>query len=107
MRAFILSRADQALTADDVAQYLNMSVRTLRRRLADIGMCFNDIRLEVRMQAATRYLKYSKMSIERIANVVGYSDQASFTRAFQKWANDTPDAIRRKHRLQQNIMAPN
>ncbi|HNE92449.1 MAG TPA: helix-turn-helix domain-containing protein [Agitococcus sp.] len=107
MRAFILSRADQALTADDVAQYLNMSVRTLRRRLADIGMCFNDIRLEVRMQAATRYLKHSKMSIERIANVVGYSDQASFTRAFQKWANDTPDAIRRKHRLQQNIMAPN
>lgn len=101
IRAYILSRADQALTADDVAQYLNMSVRTLRRRLADIGMSFNDIRLEVRMQAATRYLKHSKMSIERIANVVGYSDQASFTRAFQKWSNDTPDAIRRKHRQQQ------
>ncbi|HNC03900.1 MAG TPA: helix-turn-helix domain-containing protein [Agitococcus sp.] len=106
MRAYILSRADQALTAEDVAQYLNMSVRTLRRRLADIGMSFNDIRLEVRMQAATRYLKYSKLSIERIANIVGYSDQASFSRAFQKWANDTPDATRRKHRQQQTLTIP-
>lgn len=100
MRAYILSRADQALSAEDVAQYLNMSVRTLRRRLADIGLCFNEIRLEVRMQAATRYLKHSKLSIERIANLIGYSDQASFTRAFQKWTHETPDVVRRKYRQQ-------
>lgn len=100
MRAYILTKADESVSAEDVAQYLNMSVRTLRRRLADIGMSFNEIRLEVRMQAATRYLKTSHLSIERIANVVGYSDQASFTRAFQKWAGSTPDVVRRKHRQQ-------
>lgn len=98
MRSYILTHADQALSAEDVAGYLNMSVRTLRRRLADIGMSFNDIRLQVRMQAASRYLKTSNLSIERIATVVGYSDQASFTRAFQKWANETPDVLRRKYR---------
>lgn len=100
MRAYILTKADEAVSAEDVAQFFNMSVRTLRRRLADIGMSFNGIRLEVRMQAAMRYLKTSHLSIERIANVVGYSDQASFTRAFQKWAGSTPDVVRRKHRLQ-------
>ncbi|MBK8326638.1 MAG: helix-turn-helix domain-containing protein [Moraxellaceae bacterium] len=100
MRAYILTKADEAVSAEDVAQFFNMSVRTLRRRLADIGMSFNEIRLEVRMQAAMRYLKTSHLSIERIANVVGYSDQASFTRAFQKWAGSTPDVVRRKHRLQ-------
>lgn len=100
MRAYILTKADEAVSAEEVAQYLNMSVRTLRRRLADIGMSFNEIRLQVRMQAAMRYLKTSHLSIERIANIVGYSDQASFTRAFQKWAGNTPDVIRRKHRQQ-------
>jgi AraC-like DNA-binding protein len=100
MRAYILTKADEAVSAEEVAQYLNMSVRTLRRRLADIGMSFNEIRLQVRMQAAMRYLKTSYLSIERIANIVGYSDQASFTRAFQKWAGNTPDVIRRKHRQQ-------
>ncbi len=98
MRSYILTNADKSITADDVASYLNMSVRTLRRRLADIGMSFNDIRLEVRMQAASRYLKTSNLSIERIADVVGYSDQASFTRAFQKWGGETPDVVRRKYR---------
>ena len=100
MRAYILTKSDEAVSAEDVAQYLNMSVRTLRRRLADIGMSFNEIRLQVRMQAAQRYLKSSHLSIERIANIVGYSDQASFTRAFQKWSGTTPDALRRKHRQQ-------
>lgn len=100
MRAYILTKADESVSAEEVAQYLNMSVRTLRRRLADIGMSFNEIRLQVRMQAAQRYLKSSHLSIERIANIVGYSDQASFTRAFQKWSGITPDALRRKHRRQ-------
>lgn len=100
MRTYILTKADETVSAEDVAQYLNMSVRTLRRRLADIGMSFNEIRLQVRMQAAMRYLKTSHLSIERIANIVGYSDQASFTRAFQKWAGNTPDVVRRKHRQQ-------
>lgn len=98
MRAYILTRVDEGVSADEAAQYLNMSVRTLRRRLADLGMSFNEIRLEVRMQAALRYLKISNFSIERIATNVGYSDQASFTRAFQKWAGETPDVVRRKHR---------
>lgn len=98
MRAYILTHVDEGVSAEDAAQYLNMSVRTLRRRLADLGMSFNEVRLEVRMQAALRYLKISNLSIERISTNVGYSDQASFTRAFQKWAGETPDVVRRKHR---------
>ncbi|PTQ90013.1 helix-turn-helix transcriptional regulator [Agitococcus lubricus] len=101
MRNYILRHVDEALSAEDVANHLNMSVRTLRRRLADIGMSFNEIRLEVRMQTAQRYLKTSNQSIERIANLVGYSDQASFTRAFQKWSNETPDTLRRRYRVKQ------
>jgi AraC-like DNA-binding protein len=98
MRAYLLTQVDQPVSAEDAAQHFHMSVRTLRRRLADLGMSFNDIRLQVRMDAATRYLKASNLSIARISGVVGYSDQASFTRAFQKWCGETPDVVRKKHR---------
>ncbi len=98
MRAYLLTQVDQPISAEDAAQHFHMSVRTLRRRLTDLGMSFNDIRLQVRMDAATRYLKASNLSIARISGGVGYSDQASFTRAFQKWGGETPDVVRKKHR---------
>lgn len=98
MRAYLLTQVDQPVSAEDAAQHFHMSVRTLRRRLTDLGMSFNDIRLQVRMDAATRYLKASNLSIARISGGVGYSDQASFTRAFQKWCGETPDVVRKKHR---------
>jgi len=46
---------------------------------------------------AEQYLKTSDMSIERIADMVGYSDQATFTRAFGEWSDLTPLAVRRLH----------
>jgi AraC-like DNA-binding protein len=98
LRSFLLSHVGRNQSAEDVATHLGMSERTLRRRLADAGMSFNRIRMDVRMQVAERYLKTSDMSIERIADMVGYSDQATFTRAFGEWSELTPLAVRRLHR---------
>lgn len=98
LRSFLLSNIGRNLSAEEVSAQLGMSERTLRRRLADSGMSFNRIRLDVRMQVAERYLKTSDMSIERIAEMVGYSDQATFTRAFGEWSGMTPLVVRRQHR---------
>jgi AraC-like DNA-binding protein len=98
LRSYLLAHIGRNQSAEEVAAHLGMSERTLRRRLADSGMSFNRIRLDVRMQVAERYLKTSDMSIERIATMVGYSDQATFTRAFGDWSDMTPLAVRRKHR---------
>lgn len=98
MRAYLLTQIENPVSAEDAAQHFHISVRTLRRRLADIGMSFNDIRLEVRMHAALRYLKTSNLNLARISGLVGYSDQASFTRAFQKWHGATPDVVRKQYR---------
>ena len=96
MRQYILTHASEPLSAEDVASHFGMSVRTLRRHLAESGFNFQQIRLEVRMNVATRYLTTSHVSIERIATLVGYSDQATFSRAFNKWCGSTPDAVRRR-----------
>ncbi|RZU35396.1 AraC-like DNA-binding protein [Fluviicoccus keumensis] len=96
LRQYILSHVGEPLATEDAASHLGMSERTLRRRLAEGGHNYHQIRLDVRMSAALRYLQTSHLSIERIAGIVGYSDQATFSRAFLKWHGETPDAARRK-----------
>lgn len=96
LRQYLLQHCDSLVSAGQAAKHLNMSERTLRRRLAEYGFSFRSIRLEVSMNMALRYLQNTSLSIERIADKCGYSDQASFTHAFQKWVGSTPDAERRK-----------
>lgn len=98
LRSFLLANLGRNQSAEEMAAHLGMSERTLRRKLADSGLSFNRVRIDVRMQVAERYLKTSDMSIERIAEMVGYSDQATFTRAFGEWSGQTPLGVRRQHR---------
>lgn len=65
-------------------------------------MNFNSIRTDVRMQIAMRYLTTTNISIERIADFVGYSDQTTFTRAFREWKGHTPNEIRQRRVRTQN-----
>lgn len=99
LRNLLLENISNHTSAEDIASQLGMSVRTLRRRLANAGMNFNKVRADVRMQTALRYLTTTNVSIERIADIVGYSDQTTFTRAFREWKGHTPNEIRQQ-RLQ-------
>lgn len=96
LRQYLLQHCETLITASQAAEHLNMSERTLRRKLADCGFSFRTVRQEVSMNMALRYLQNTSLSIERIANKCGYSDQASFAHAFQKWTGSTPDVERRK-----------
>ena len=95
LRQYLVVHNDRLVSAENAAEQLGMSARTLSRKLAECGYNFRSIRQEVLMNTAMRYLQNSSLSIERIAETCGYSDQASFTRAFQKWQGQTPDVIRR------------
>ncbi len=103
LRNLLFENIGNHTSAEDIASRLGMSVRTLRRRLSNAGMNFNKVRSDVRMQIALRYLTTTSVSIERIADIVGYSDQTTFTRAFREWKGHTPNEIRQK-RL--NSLAP-
>jgi AraC-like DNA-binding protein len=72
------------VTVASVAAQLRMSVRTLQRRLRDHGLSFNGLVDDIRRSAATLVLAGEHTATE-IAFVVGYSDQAHFTRAFKRW----------------------
>lgn len=83
---------------DDVAARLNMSPRTLRRRLADEGTNFRRIIDDIRQRDALYLLKHSNLEIQQIAEKLGYQDPANFTRAFRKWGFDAPSVVRQQAR---------
>ena len=72
------------------ARMLNMTPRTLHRRLIDEGTSFHTIFDELRHSLAIQYLRNSDLTIQEVAYNVGYADPANFRRAFKRWENMSP-----------------
>jgi AraC-like DNA-binding protein len=86
----------QRYSADSVASAMNVSSRTLHRKINNAGTTFRDILREVRQTLTIRYLSDESLSITEIALLLGYSEQSAFNRAHRKWFEMTP----KKHREQ-------
>ena len=80
-----------------VAHELGMSVRTLARRLSDLGVTFAQILDELRHDLALRYLRDPNLSLSQIAFLLGYSELSAFSHAFRRWTRTTPGEWRTKH----------
>ena len=79
----------------DVVTKLGVSERTLRRRLTDEGTTYRRVLTEFRLNLASEYLSTSALPAQEVAVLVGYSEPASFHRAFCKQFGETPDQFRR------------
>lgn len=73
-----------------VAKSLGMSVRTLQRRLGELGTSYQDLLDNVRHQWAQRLLKTKDLGIGEVAFLLGFEEVNSFARAFQDWEGTTP-----------------
>ncbi|MEM8486660.1 MAG: AraC family transcriptional regulator ligand-binding domain-containing protein [Bacteroidota bacterium] len=78
----------------DVAGQLGMSGRTLQRRLSETGHTFQALVDTARRQLAERLLQQTDYSLAEIAFMTGYAEQSAFTRAFMRWAGQTPRSYR-------------
>lgn len=88
----------QPVTADDLAQALNLSKRQVSRVLRDIyDMSFRELLVEYRLYRAIKFLTRSDCSIDKIAALVGYSSPAGFRRAFTKRFGVTAGEYRKRH----------
>lgn len=85
------------LGIDRVAGQLNVSRRTLQRRLADRSTSFQHEVQGVRQDLAQRYLRDRRLAITEIAFLLGYSDQGSFSGAFKSWYGMSPSDYRAGH----------
>jgi AraC-like DNA-binding protein len=78
----------------EVARRLGMSGRTLQRRLSERGHSFNALVDESRRDLAERLLRQTGYSLAEVAFLTGFSEQSAFTRAFKRWAGETPRSFR-------------
>lgn len=81
---------------DEMSVLLNMASRTLRRKLREENTKYSEILQQKKLMDAKYLLKNSQLNIEKIAEQLGYQDEANFCRAFKKWTKLTPSQFRNK-----------
>ncbi|WP_261803233.1 AraC family transcriptional regulator [Serratia nematodiphila] len=78
----------------DIAALLNVSERTLKRRLKDEGASFRDISNGVRKSRAQALVAEGRLSMTEIAYVLGFSDLSSFSQSYKRWTGTAPSSMR-------------
>lgn len=87
------------LTAEQVAQRLHMSRRTLCRKLESEGTSFTALLADLRQRLALQYVGNAELGLAEIAFLLGFSEAAAFHRAFKRWTGRTPLEYRRGNRV--------
>ena len=74
----------------DVAAVLNVSVRTLQRKLKEEHVTFQELVDEIRQHLAKQYLKQKVYPIKEVSYMLGYNEVSAFNRSFKRWTGLTP-----------------
>ena len=94
IRDRLLSTPGRLADMEVIASELNISSRTLRRRLEEQGSSFRQLQEEVRQALAEELLAIASLSQEDIAERLGYSEVSNFLHAFKRWKGLTPGQYR-------------
>lgn len=81
---------------ETLASALNVSPRTLARKLESEGISFKQLRQEVQQSRAEQALIKGEQSMGAIAEQLGFADSAAFSRAFKSWTSLAPSDWRKK-----------
>ncbi|MGH1371532.1 MAG: helix-turn-helix domain-containing protein [Cellvibrionaceae bacterium] len=87
-----------SLSIDFIAEEMNLSKRTLQRRLQQQCISFAQLRDQVRFHHSINYLIEHSMSIDSISASLDFSDRTSFTNAFKRWTGLSPSTFRKLFR---------
>jgi len=81
--------------AEHIASALQMSTRTLSRRLDELGTSHKALLDEVRAALARRYLVEERRAVNEVSSLLGFSETSAFHRAFRRWYGQSPTDFRR------------
>ncbi|GAM49629.1 hypothetical protein NSK11_contig00119-0006 [Nocardia seriolae] len=85
----LLMRNGRAIDQAAIAADLHMSVRTLRRRLAEQGTSFRELASETTGLLAEELLA-TGLTVDTVAARLGYTSVSAFASAFRDWKGQTP-----------------
>ena len=82
------------VASEVVAGTLNISPRSLQRKLAAEGTTYRKLVDTVRQDLSESYVTDGNFSLTEISYLLGFSSQAAFSRAFKRWTGVTPQEFR-------------
>ncbi len=96
VRMLIISRPGYFPDIKYMAKKMDMSVRTLRRRLKEEGTSYRQIMDEIRFELAREYLANTRLPVVEISVLLGYTEPGNFSHAFRRWCGQSPRSWRRQ-----------
>lgn len=94
---------EQKATLTLVAERLNLSERSLSRKLKEEGYSFKAVLMSVRESLALEYLRDRDLSVTDISSKLGYRDYSSFSHAFRSWTGRSPSEFRESQSIASDI----
>lgn len=85
-----IEKHQQFPTFEELALRLHLTPQTARRKLKEEGTSYQKIKDATRCDIAVEKLKIQQMSVNDVAEILGFSEPRSFTRAFKHWTGMTP-----------------
>jgi AraC-like DNA-binding protein len=78
----------------EIANSLNVSLRSLQRKLREQGMTFKELVETTRRDLGLQYVRDPQHSFNEVAFLLGFTEPANFSRAFKRWYGKTPSQFR-------------
>jgi AraC-like DNA-binding protein len=97
VKTYLLGCNGHLPTQVEAASDFSVSVRTFIRKLKLEDTNYQTLLDEVRKELVVWYLSSGTLTIEQIADLVGYADTSNFSRVFRRWFNQTPTEFRAEH----------
>ncbi len=89
VRTEMMKQLHDGASVESVASALNMSVRSLQRKLEQAGYSYSKLLSEIRVDMAKHYLELGA-PVPEVADMLGYADVSGFNKAFKRWLGVTP-----------------
>lgn len=84
----------RTLSLPEMAQLLEISPATLKRRLGEMGLSYGQLADETRLIRALYYLAEPEQDAHSIATSLSFSDASNFRRSFKRWTGQLPAYFR-------------
>ncbi|MHB1207424.1 MAG: AraC family transcriptional regulator, partial [Rhodospirillaceae bacterium] len=98
IRDILATSLGEALSLQDVADRLHLSLRTVQRRLKQEGASYRGIKAALRRNRALSIMENTGHSISKVALELGYTETSAFFRAFVNWTGEAPTTYRKRLR---------
>lgn len=97
INSYLLANACMGVpTLDAIAANLNVSSRSLQRKLQEEGVTYQQLTDSLRKSLALHYLESGTYPVKEVSYMLGYNELSAFNRAFRRWTGTTPTSYQKR-----------